>query len=499
MSLTLSILALAPLVAFFQLLFTRYRPHLRRIPGPFVASFTNVWRLKVGLGRRVQEVHLALHKKHGDLVRIGPNCISVAAASEVKTIYGITRLFEKSQFYPACRPIANGEEAISMFDVISEEVHKTLRRPIGHTYAMSTLLDYEPYVDSTIRLLQSRLEELYVDKNVICDLGEWVHWAAFDVIGEITFSRRLGFLEEGRDIGDVIRATQGQLDYLAVIGQMPFLDKFLLKNPIYLWWKGNPTSPVVQFAIDCMQQRLQEKNSGSGVNRRDFLAKFLDAADKYKDVIPPTQVISWSVSNVFAGSDTTAISIRAVLWNLTKNPRALKTLRAELDAAIPAGTIAPYSVTNALPYLSAVIKESLRLHPAVGLLLERVVPEGGVTLAGQYIPAGTIVGCNPWVVHRDPRVYGSDVDTFRPERWIEASPEQRAAMERSDLVFGSGKRACIGRNISLLELYKIIPWLTVRYDFRLAHPDREMKLRNSWFVGQTGLEGYLTRREVVSS
>ncbi|KAF3252961.1 hypothetical protein TWF192_004246 [Orbilia oligospora] len=381
MALILILLAVAPILGLLQLLYTRYKPHLRRIPGPFVASFTNAWRLKANLGWRPEIIHGELHKKYGDLVRIGPNCVSVGSASEVKTIYGITRLFQKSKFYPVTRPIANGKEILGVFDVTSEELHKNLKRPIGHAYAMSTLLDYEPYVDSTVKVFQRRLEEL-----------------------------------------------------------------------------------------------LQEREKGDNSQRKDFLSRFLDAADKYEGKIPREQVIGWASANVFAGSDTTAISLRAIMYNLMKFPAALHALRTELSAAgLSSSTIPKYSQTNSLPYLSAIIKESLRLHPAVGILLERIVPAGGVTLC-------------------DKRVYGADAEFFRPERWIEASEEQKADMERSYLVFGSGKRTCIGKNISLLEIYKIVPWLVMRYDFELVRPDEGLKLHNSWFVGQTGLDVYITSR-----
>ncbi|KAF3192245.1 hypothetical protein TWF225_000505 [Orbilia oligospora] len=496
MALILILLTIAPLLGLLQLLYTRYKPYLRRIPGPFIASFTNAYRLKANLGWRPDIIHQDLHRKYGDLVRIGPNCVSVGAANEVKTIYGITRLFQKSKFYPVTRPMANGKEVLGVFDVTSEELHKNLKRPIGHAYAMSTLLDYEPYVDSTVKVFQQRLEELYVDKaGKECDLGEWLHWTAFDVVGEMTFSRRLGFLEQGRDVDGVIEGTQSQLDYLAVIGQMPFLDHFLMKNPLRIWWKGNPTSPVTSFALNCMQQRLQEKEKGDNSQRKDFLSKFLDAADKYEGKIPREQVIGWAAANVFAGSDTTAISLRAIMYNLMKFPAALHALRTELSiAGLSPSTIPKYSQTNSLPYLSAIIKESLRLHPAVGILLERIVPAGGVTLCGEFLPEGTIVGCNPWVIHHDKRVYGADAEFFRPERWIEATEEQKADMERSYLVFGSGKRTCIGKNISLLEIYKIVPWLVMRYDFELVRPDEGLKIHNSWFVGQTGLDVYITSR-----
>ncbi len=118
-----------------------------------------------------------------------------------------------------------------------------------------------------------------------------------------------------------------------------------------------------------------------------------------------------------------------------------------------------------LPYLGAVIKEALRLHTPVGVVLERIVPESGVTLCGHFFPEGTIVGCNPAVIHKDKRVYGRrfSVDEFWPERWLEASVEEKADMERCFMAFGSGKRTCIGKNISLLEVHKLVPLLLMNF------------------------------------
>lgn len=84
-------------------------------------------------------------------------------------------------------------------------------------------------------------------------------------------------------------------------------------------------------------------------------------------------------------------------------------------------------------YLQAVLKEAMRIHPAVGLLLERVVPREGCEIAGVKLPPGTIVGINPWVLHHDPQVWGEDVHIFRPERWLEADPAQLKLMDRSFL------------------------------------------------------------------
>jgi cytochrome P450 len=132
--------------------------------------------------------------------------------------------------------------------------------------------------------------------------------------------------------------------------------------------------------------------------------------------------------------------------------------------------IPQWNETHSLPYLGAVVKEALRIHPAVGLNLERIVPDGGVTLCGQFFPEGTVVGCNVAVIHFNKEVYGANypVEEFRPERWLEASSEQRSLMDRSFLAFGSGKRTCIGKNISLLEIHKVVPLLLKR--FKVKHP-----------------------------
>lgn len=85
----------------------------------------------------------------------------------------------------------------------------------------------------------------------------------------------------------------------------------------------------------------------------------------------------------------------------------------------------------------AVMKEAMRLHPGVQMPLERIVPQGGTTVSGMYLPGGTVVGINPIVIHHDTDVYGADASEFRPERWLESSAEQLKLMDRSFLAVRS--------------------------------------------------------------
>lgn len=102
---------------------------------------------------------------------------------------------------------------------------------------------------------------------------------------------------------------------------------------------------------------------------------------------------------------------------------------------------------------------------------------------------------SPWVVHRDKDVFGEDAGVWRPERWLDCDNEQRRRMEAGLLTFGAGHRACIGKNISYLEVYKLIPSLLRTYEIAFAEPGCPgWRVENRWFVNQTGLNVRLKRR-----
>lgn len=209
----------------------------------------------------------------------------------------------------------------------------------------------------------------------------------------------------------------------------------------------------------------------AGNGRGDLLSMFLKAKEDRPDFFHDGRVLTMAVSMAFAGSETTAISLAAVFYYLLKNPRCYQNLMQELDGALEIGTIEarPSGITTwaesqKLPYLDACIKEAFRLHPATGLIIERIVPKQGAEICGEVIPGGTIVGCNAWVIHRRAEVFGEDAEVYRPERWLEADPDLRRKMEASMLHFGMGARTCIGKNISLLEIYKLVPSFLKRFE-----------------------------------
>jgi cytochrome P450 len=233
-------------------------------------------------------------------------------------------------------------------------------------------------------------------------------------------------------------------------------------------------------ALDILVERLsgpkvdnrREKDHGQ---YQDLLSRLFEVNKEKPNEMSDNVVLSMATSNVFAGSDTTAISLRSIVYYLLRNPVCKKKFIAEIEERKKHGELSdPVKIekANEMPYLQACMSEGLRLHPAVGMSLPRVVPAVGIEIDGKFLPAGTIVGVNPWVVHRDQEIFGKDVESFRPEMWLEGD---RSDMDRFFFAFGSGARVCLGRNISWMEMSKLVPTLFSKFDLQLADPEASWK------------------------
>lgn len=106
------------------------------------------------------------------------------------------------------------------------------------------------------------------------------------------------------------------------------------------------------------------------------------------------------------------------------------------------------------------------MHPAIGLPLERYTPPGGATLCGFHIPPHTNVGISAPLIHRNQSVYGADADSFRPERWLESSPDQLRAMDRNFFAVGFAIPAIQSSPIALTFL---LVWLRLAHVYRQEH------------------------------
>ncbi|RMZ81016.1 hypothetical protein DV738_g2420, partial [Chaetothyriales sp. CBS 135597] len=408
--------------------------------------------------------------------------------TQKKEFLDIDYSFKESGFYEVQQATVAGNRIPSLFSTLDEQYHQQLRRSVNHAFSMSALVQYEPSVNEILELFLDRTDELYASTKEVCPLSQWFQGYAFDVIGKITYSEDHGFIRNNEDIEGMIAKLHKIFDYAGPVGQIPFLDVLLIKNPILLlldrWGFQWTAFPVAAFARRRLGERLYKADAPTDTSgRTDLLSMFLKAKADRPQFFTDRSVLTMSISMSFAGSDTTAISLSAVMYYLIRNRRCYDTVVEEIDAAVREGRIedrqpsriVSWTESRQLPYLDACIKEAFRCHPAAGLPLERVTPEQGIDIDGHYIPGGTIVGVNAWVLHKRPEVFDPEqrfpVSEYIPERWLEASKEQLKTMDGNMFQFGAGSRTCIGKNVSLLEIYKTIPSLLRRFEITFANPD----------------------------
>ena len=113
--------------------------------------------------------------------------------------------------------MSKGERLPSLFSTTDEQYHAELRRCVNSAFSMSSLVQYEPSVDITTAKFLDQTEALFASENKVCDFAEWLQYYAFDVIGEITYSKRHGFIDSGKDVDGMVGYLGKLFSYVAPV------------------------------------------------------------------------------------------------------------------------------------------------------------------------------------------------------------------------------------------------------------------------------------------
>ncbi|EIW78435.1 cytochrome P450 monooxygenase pc-bph [Coniophora puteana RWD-64-598 SS2] len=476
------------------------RYHLKSIPGPFWAKFSDAWLAWVAAnGHRSEEVH-KLHEKLGPVVRIAPNHISIADPDALQIIYAHgSNTLKKSNFYDAFVSIRR-----AIFNTREKADHARKRKIVANTFSQKNVIEFEPRVRIYVGQIidqWDRLSKLAAadgsgdegesgwygkDERLWLDVLPWMNYLAFDIIGDLAFGQPFGMILKAKDSAPVavsqdaamdsygkeckvievpaVKILNDRGDYNATLGTMPpWVRPYVRKLP---WFSqgSEAAASVAGMAVAAVSRRLT-----TPTDRVDILSKLQQGKDENGEIMGPEELTAEALTHLVAGSDTTANSSCAIIYYLAAYPHVQEKLQKELDEALGSEDepVTTYEQVKRLTYLEVVILEVLRLHSTIGLGLPRMAPEGGLTVHGTYFPEGTILSVPTYTLHRDKRVWGDDPEIFRPERWFE---ENSAKMHKAFNTFSFGPRACVGRNLANLELLIIVSSLLRRYDFVLKNP-----------------------------
>jgi benzoate 4-monooxygenase len=475
---------------------------LRGIPAPFPAQFTNLWLLSVCRRGKRYLIMDEMHKKLGPVVRIQPDHVSIADDEAIQAIYGHGNGFLKSQFYDAFVSIRRG-----LFNTRDRAEHTRKRKMISNTFAPKSVLQFEPYIRQNLELFVRKWDGLVENsgpkKTAHLDCLKWFNYVAFDTIGDLAFGVPFGMLEAGADIAEVRMSRDSPPIYApaveilnrrgevsATLGCFPSLKPYAAWLPDPFFSKGlEAVQNLAGIAIARVKDRLENPPD---INRKDLLSRLQEGRDEKGEPLGFEELTAEALTQLIAGSDTTSNSSCALLYHVVKTPGVLEKLQKELDAAIPDDNtlVADYETIRNLPYLEAVILETLRHHSTSGIGLPRQVPpeSQGVHIRGHFFPPGTVLSVPSYTIHHSKEIWGPDADEFRPERWEAATPRQKNAF----IPFSYGPRACVGRNVAEMEMKMIAATWARRYNAFLRQGP--METREGFLRKPLALEIDLQRR-----
>ncbi|KEF52465.1 uncharacterized protein A1O9_11307 [Exophiala aquamarina CBS 119918] len=449
-----------------KLLYNIFLHPLRHYPGPLTWRATRLnWVFSLQRGYLHQDL-LAIHNKYGPVVRIAPDELSYIDARAWKDIYvsGSARpghpAIERNGIW--FRRQSPSEPWSIMGN--NEDAHARYRRAFGGAFSEKAVKDQAPLIEKYVETMMQKFHRMVSsgDGNAVVDIASWLNFVTFDISGDLSFGVSFGSTETGKPHPWVeIACNFGKgVALVASLNYFSPLQK-LLSYSMPEKVRAKMTYHR-QLSVQKVRQRLQLKGE-----RADFVQSVLKYNEGKKEKITAEE-LEWNMSVfVFAGSETSSTAMASVLFGLLKTPGAMRRVTEEIRSAFACEEDINVASAARLAYLTAVIKEGLRLGPPSAVTVPRIVPAAGEEICGKWVPGGTFVTVNQYPSFRSATNF-SNPDQFIPERFLpneSPSPNDNLAAFNPFLV---GRHMCIGYKFAWAEMRLILARLLYAFDMSLS-------------------------------
>ncbi|ETS81645.1 hypothetical protein PFICI_06647 [Pestalotiopsis fici W106-1] len=441
----------------------RYFSPVSHIPGPFLASFSRLWHLKQIYGGKQNLKLLEQHEKYGPFVRMAPNEISITHPDGVKKLLLAT--LPKGDWYRiVCFPDYRFTTPFSMVD---PKEKNECSKYLSTGYLQHNIIKSEPALDVDIAKLFDWMNK-FADEKKPMDLDKFFTYVAFDITGEVVFSKPFGFMDKGEDVRGSIAMNSAMEVYIAFAGYFQWLHS-LFANPFTTWLAILPMGHLFDTTMTALSERQKDPEA-----RHDLAAHWSKSKEDKSKHFNLRCLQAFATANVGAGSDTVSAGLQSFVYHLLRHSDGWQKIAAEIADARKQGRCGGHVISNAdavqLPYLQAALKEALRMFAPVSMGLPRVAPKGGIQIGDQHFPEGVTLTVSPAVTHLSKSLWGPDAQAFRPERWFEPDA---AAKERYFIPWGVGYASCPGQHIAKIQLSKIAATIVRDYDIRQVNPSQD--------------------------
>ncbi|KAJ1720335.1 hypothetical protein LPJ53_005029 [Coemansia erecta] len=429
---------------------------LSRIPGATLSKLTVLkLRFDALTGRMGHAAHSDYYK-HGDIYTLAPNIVVLSNPSDCRTVLS-THRFAKSHMYEAFALIDD-----TIFTTRSPDLVHTRRKQVGPAFTHGYLAEMEPVIiECGISAIRQKWDQMISrsDRGAV-EINYAGHFslATFDIIGALGYGQRFNALHN--DQAQII-SWVNRYNTLAML-KFTFGDPERLPNRILFRSLLKSKAEFVAFGNAAAQTRRDQLAQGLAKRPKDILQALIDGEDPDSKIkMTPLQITAENIGFLIAGTDTTSLTLSWTIHYLMLYPRVYNKAVTEVRTAFPPAadhTISYAEAKASLPYVEACIYESMRIQAVSGVPLPRIVPKGGATFQGYFLPEGTQIGVNIAGANHHKDTWESPRE-FIPERFID-----NEKLKQNVLTFSSGVRICPGRNLANYEMMTILANILKDYD-----------------------------------
>uniref|UniRef100_A0A0E0QS45 Cytochrome P450 n=1 Tax=Oryza rufipogon TaxID=4529 RepID=A0A0E0QS45_ORYRU len=439
----------------------------RRPPGPTpVLLLGNVFDLR-------GELHLALARlaeEHGPVMslKLGTATAVVAssAAAARDALQRYDHVLAARAVCDAARALGTHERSIVWLPG-SSALWKLLRAVCTNHLFSARGLDAtravrEAKVRELVEHLRGHAAGAGEEEAAAVDVGRVVFSAVINLVSNVLFSEDVADLSSDRaqELEMLVRDTVEEATKPNLSDLFPVLAALDLQG------RRRRTAVHIRKFHDFFDEIISRRQNagGEGERKEDFLDVLLHlhSADQLS-----LDTIKTFLGDLFtAGTDTNSITVEWAMAELLRHPAAMSRARAELRDALGAKPHPDESDIGRLPYLSAVVMETMRLHPPSPLLMPHEAVADGAAVGGYAVPRGTKVIVNVWSIMRDPASWPRP-EEFEPERFVAAGGSFRGGEMLEFMPFGAGRRACPGTPMATRVVTLVLASLLHAFEWRL--------------------------------
>ncbi|KAF1833178.1 cytochrome P450 monooxygenase-like protein [Decorospora gaudefroyi] len=470
---------LASLYVVYTCIYNVFLHPLKHIPGPLLAGASGIpYVLHMRNGSIVPWMK-KLHEEYGDAVRVAPDEVSfISGETAWPDIYGFRTgkykntgpyLKDKSWYL---KPL-NGVRSIVSAD---EETHSRMRKNLSHAFSDKALRQQEPLIQGYVDLLVHRLRE-HATEGKDVDIMRWYNYATFDIIADLTFGEPLYCLRDSA-YHSWVTLAYGSIKAIGLIAtrnKYPLFNYYDKCRNIFQDTTAHQRARKAFFQISTekVSQRL-EKIGAQGqdeAGRPDFFTHIIQNQESESKRLTRGEMDVNAQTFLLAGSETTATILSGATYLLLTNPSVYTKLVHEIRSTFTDPADITVERVNKLEYMIACFQEAFRIYPPVATGFPRVVPAGGDTISGHYVPGGTAVYVSQHATNHATRNY-KDPEVFIPERWL---GDERFKNDKRETLnpFSFGPRNCLGKNLAYAEMRLILAKVLFAFDIELVDKSRD--------------------------